>query len=174
MSRGTLPRQADIRKLAATATQLEGDVELAAFPRVCDVTRDRSGQLDYRLVFGIDGDGLVTIEGQLRTEVALLCQRCLQIMPYPIQSTFSLGVVASDEQANQLPSRLEPLILADGVVDTSTILEDEVLLCLPLVAYHAQADCGRQVGFTSQDAGFDGVVERRENPFEVLAALKKR
>lgn len=174
MSRGTLPQQADLRKLANTATRLEGEIELAALPRVREVLVDSSGVLVYSLSFGFDEAGHVIINGQINASVALLCQRCLQAMSCPIQSTFSLGVVANEEQADGLSERLEPLMATDGLADTSTIIEDEVLLCLPIVAFHAEGECGRGMGFTSEDEGFERAEKRRENPFEMLAALKKK
>ena len=175
MPKRTLPQLADARKLATSAALFEGDIALEQLPRVCEVLADSAGVVSYRLLFGFDDEGYLTIEGRMSATVSLFCERCLQAMPQPIESTFTLAVVASDEQANQLPERYEPLVLVDGIVNAATIIEDEVLLCLPIVALHSERECARQKGFTTQDSGYERAASAAKvNPFDALGVLKKK
>jgi uncharacterized protein len=173
MSKGPLPRQTDIRKLVSLGAVLEGSVEVSKLGRMNQVLADASGMVDYRLRFGVTDDGYVSVEGRIKATVVVLCQRCLGPMDCSLASEFLLGVVPSDERARQLPKRLEPLVLEGDIVDTAAILEEELLLCLPLVSYHPHDQCKRNAGYQTEDVGAESAEEPGGNPFDVLAVLKK-
>ncbi len=173
MSTSPLPRKADIRKLASSGTVLEGLVEIATLERAAVALADDSGVVTYRLEFGMSEEGILSVDGCLEAVVQVQCQRCLEAMDLPLSSRFLLGAVWDDEQARTLPKRMEPLLVLEDTVDTVAIIEDELLLCLPFVAYHPPEACSRKVGYRTGD--MDSVVaeEPRKNPFDALAALKK-
>ncbi len=173
MSTGPLPRQTDIRKLVSLGAVLEGSVKVSTLDRVTQVLADDSGMVDYSLRFGVTDDGYVSVEGHIKATVVVSCQRCLGPMDCVLASEFLLGVVPSDEKARQLPKRLEPLVLADEMVDTAAILEEELLLCLPIVSYHPQDQCARTASYQTEDVGAELAKEPGSNPFDVLAVLKK-
>jgi uncharacterized protein len=173
MSTGPLPRHADIRKFVSSGAVLEGSVTLASLDRVGKVLAEDSGEAFYRLEFGVSEEGISIIEGSLRATARLQCQRCLESMDYSFSSTFVLGVVLDDEQARLLPKRMEPLLLEEEWVDTQAVIEDELLLCLPFVAYHPPEVCSRKVGYHTSAVHAEVAEEQRKNPFEALAALKK-
>ena len=56
--------------------------------------------------------------------------------------------------------------------DLHAMIEDEMLLALPLVPMHEI--CPASVKTAAQDADFDAAGGERPNPFAALAALKKR
>jgi uncharacterized protein len=174
MSTGPLPRQADIRKLASLDAVLEGSVKVAKLDRVVQALATDSGSVNYRLQFGVSDEGINCITGRLDSVVELTCQRCLEPMEYAVASEFVLGAVSSDEKARHLPKRLEPLLVEDDLVDTQAVIEEELLLCLPIVCYHPAEQCAQQVGYqTPAVAATEAVEEPRKNPFDALAALKK-
>ena len=172
MSTGPLPRQADIRKFASLGAVLEGSVKVAKLDRVAQALANDSGSVDYCLRFGFADEGFPCIEGEVKGSVSVLCQRCLKPMDIKLASEFLLAVVADDERARQLPKRFEPLVV-DEVVDTVAVLEEELLLCLPIVSYHPQQQCSQKVGYQTPDVVSEVVDEPRQNPFDALAALKK-
>jgi uncharacterized protein len=173
MSTSPLPRHADIRKLASSGTVLEGSIELASLGRVALVLAEDTGIATYRLEFGVAEEGILTVEGVLEAVVRVQCQRCLETMDLPLSSRFLLGAVGDDERARTLPKRMEPLLVVEDEVDTLAIIEDELLLCLPFVAYHAPDACDREVGYSSREAYPELAEEPKKNPFDALAALKK-
>lgn len=176
MSTGPLARQADIRKLASLGALLEGAVKVAELARLRQaVAAENGGVVEYCLRFGVTEEGILSIEGKLNATVVLLCQRCLEPMEYPLASEFLLGVAFGDDRARQLPRRLEPLVLEedDDSVDLVALVEDEALLCLPIVSYHPQDQCKRKAGYSSVEGDAEPTVETRSNPFDVLAQLKK-
>ena len=61
--------------------------------------------------------------------------------------------------AKQLPSRYEGLLLQDDQVDLVRLLEDEILLQLPIVARHDVDDCQIKLGSATE------VDDQRQHPF---------
>lgn len=173
MSTGPLPRQADIRKFASLGAVLEGSVKVSKLDRVAQVLANDGGSVDYCLRFGFADEGFACIKGDLQATVSVLCQRCLEPMECKLASGFALAVVANDERARQLPKRFEPLVLEDEWVDTVAVLEEELLLCLPIVSYHPQEQCSQTVGYQTADVVAEVVEEPKKNPFDALAVLKK-
>jgi uncharacterized protein len=59
------------------------------------------------------------------------------------------------------------------MVELLTILEDELLICLPIVAYHPEDECAMKPGYISTS---DDVVivepTGEDSPFKVLQNLK--
>lgn len=167
MSTDHLPDHVDFRRLAARQTQLEGVVPLSALDRVCAQLTDAAGAVAVSLRFFQDDEHRSLVEGTVRGSLHMLCQRCLQSMPWAVEADFRLVAVASDAQARQLPDDCEPWVVGDEPVVLTELIEEELLLALPIVSFHE--DC-QPVGPMAV-----GVVEAepvRENPFLALEVLK--
>ena len=87
-----------------------------------------------------------------------------------------MAFVHDDEQARCLPKQYEPVIVDDdNCVDLLDVIEDDLLLALPLVAYHAVTECSGLSSYETEslDESEDGVDQERINPFIILEQLKK-
>lgn len=117
-----------------------------------------------------DDSGHHRIEGSVEARLYLTCQRCLQPVAADICAHVDLVLVWSQEAARELPEELDPWLVDEGQTDVAPLLEEEILLALPLVALHASCQP------PANPAQGEGVDERnqQENPFSVLAELKKR
>lgn len=164
----TLPMQVDPRKFAQQGIELAGSIEVSALPRFSEALADTNGEVAVELVFGIDDEGAKVLTGTAKAKVHVVCQRCLEAMPLTLAGELSLAVVWDEEQANSLPKRLDPWITGEGSADLYEIIEEELLLNLPLVTYHEEA-CVSKDSFSSGE-----VVEPEstKNPFSVLEQLK--
>lgn len=131
--------------------------------------------LSFNLQFSQNEARQVLVTGKLAGEVNLECQRCLKPVAVNLDNEFSWGLVTSDEAAANLARHLEPVYLENDQLDLFAALEDELLLSLPLVAYHQEAAC-QPDGY--QTAEVEEVVapteEKPNRPFLVLHQLKKR
>jgi uncharacterized protein len=108
---------------------------------------------------------------QLKADVrlALCCQRCLAPVEETVALDRSLRFVADEQQAAALDAELEDDVLAlERVLDLRELVEDELLLALPLVPRHAQCPEPLPLGDDQEPA------DERSNPFAVLAGLKGR
>ena len=169
-----LPVHIDPIRMAETRRLLQGQLALADMSRLGEALLDSDGEVAVSLEFGTDNEGIRYMRGRIQAEVSLECQRCLETMRYPIDSEFALAMVRSVAEAEALPSHYEPLLVEGEPLFLRDIIEDELLLALPIVAMHAPEECsvdtspGRAAGEMNNDTD----ATEKKNPFSVLADLK--
>jgi uncharacterized protein len=175
MSNEPLPRRADLFKLAHQGARVSSHVDVARLKRFADALAGDSGVVVIDLQFGVDEQGVRFANGSLATDVKVLCQRCLQPMDLHVSSDVSIGLVRDDEQARHLPKRYEPVIVNDDEeTELTDIIEDDLLLSLPLVSYHPESECSGLSRYeTESDVEEPAPREESANPFSVLEQLKK-
>lgn len=162
--------------LARDTTRYGAEIPLEKFTRLgeCLVKRegDMAGTVSVELSFTRRKD-LVLANGQYSTSYSLQCQRCLGYMMLPIAATFELTFVENEAAALELPDAMDPVILDEhGNIDVVDMLEDELLLQLPVVARHEEgsSDCSAELVMEEVDAE---PAEPTRRPFEALKNLKK-
>lgn len=146
---------------------LEGVVAVADLGRLQDSLLSSQGVLNYTLSgkTGAKGEALLVcgMEGML----VLQCQRCLEAMEYPLRIVSTLKLVADVTEFDDLGEEDESVdsIPVSAAMDVLALIEEEILLNLPLAPLHPPGACGEP------DAAMRARQEKT-NPFEALAALK--
>lgn len=103
-------------------------------------------------------------------DLPLQCQRCLGPVLATVQAERSFRFVVDEATAAALDDEAEEDILViSRDFDALTLVEDELILSLPLVPLHAV--CPEAVPMAAVDPEFDAAAEK-PNPFAVLARLK--
>lgn len=158
---------------------LEGEIPLRALSRFGDsVFGFEDGAVcRVSLSFSMDGERRRMVTGELEAPVTLECQRCMGPMQKTLVSRFTLGLVTSDEQAQQLPKELEPFLTDDFSADLWSLTEDELLLVLPPFPLHERDECPAREeleAFELDESGDEPVRKSEDNPFSVLADLKTK
>lgn len=158
---------------------LEGVVPLSGLPRFRDAVQgfDEGAVCQVRLSFTMDSQRRRMVSGQVQAPVDLQCQRCMNAMRETLNSDFTLGLVTSDDQAQQLPKELEPFLTEDFSADLWSMCEDELLLVLPPFPLHDRNDCPAREDLEAYEADAEPEQPEEpsaENPFSVLAGLKKK
>jgi uncharacterized protein len=165
--------------LARQGRTIEGKVPVANLPRVVPLLRSVDGEVEFSLHFDTDEAGIPRIRGKVNTTLILQCQRCMEDMEYSVSVKTRLGIVASKEAAEHLPANYEPLVVTEEETSIVSLLEDELILALPIVAMHKVEDCPQGDAFTGNaeheiDAERENTASTgRKNPFAMLAQLKK-
>jgi uncharacterized protein len=170
MSGERLPVHIDPIRMADTRRLFQGEVTLAEMPRLVEALQDDDGKVSVSLEFGTDEEGIRFMRGQVQAEVTLICQRCLEPMRHQVDNDFALGLVRSETEAEELPSHYEPLLLDGKPLFLRDVIEDEMLLALPIVPRHPAQECEAQLESGETEAEQDG--GERDNPFASLAELK--
>ena len=164
----------DAFKMAAEGGSLAGEFDASTLARVVDRLAPGAGTAPIAWRIAGDHDAFqrpmlsVTIEGSL----PLLCQRCLEPFVAPIVQQTRL-LLAHDETELGLLNVEEPeVLLAAAPIDARTLVEDELLLSLPLAPRHAEGQCSGAVRLHGgrPEAGSTGET----SPFAPLAELKER
>jgi len=86
-----------------------------------------------------------------------------------------LAVLDSEEQLETLEERWEPWIIEDPKIQLASLVEEQLMLCLPLVSYHPDPNCVEALGYQQPQSAADTEDQEAgaENPFAVLKVLKQ-
>ncbi len=109
-------------------------------------------------------DGRPAIDGALKANVVMTCQRCLKPLEVPIDDHFQVLIV--DAERSDEPSGYEPVVADAARFDLRWLVEEQILLALPLAPMHEQLDCHTtnvEAPAAEQDA-----ADARQRPFENL------
>jgi len=173
MSDHSLPKTVDPLKYADQNKVLEGVIEVKQLPRLVEMLAGEQGIITAKLEFDRDEQNLRVLRGQLNTEVEMTCERCLQSVGKSIESEFTLGIVLTDEDAKNLPRRYEPLLVEPETLVLRDVIEEELILSLPMFAYHEHCSSDYEQSEEGQAEETDSEqAETKPNPFSVLSDLK--
>lgn len=100
------------------------------------------GTLFCRVVGRKDQRGGHSLQLSIAGEVGLTCQRCLGSMPYTVEVARTLHLARNEAELERLDALQDSdAIQAGETVSLVDLVEDEVLLSLPLAAMHAEGEC---------------------------------
>lgn len=171
MSAGTLPQYIDVQKWADRDAVIEKVYPLSRFERLGEGLENSEGEVAVNIRIHRDVQGFFVVDGRMAATPQLTCQRCLEPVATKLDVVVRLWLLRDESQADQLPDDADYLVLdEEGGINLADALEDELILALPLVPMHA--DCET---YPVGEAGTEEAeAPKRENPFQVLAALKGR
>jgi len=161
----------DSLDFAGNGRQISGEVQVAVMSRLLDVLEDPQGTLQYTVRGGMDKQGNPLLDVSITGSCRLRCQRCLGAMEHAIRLDTRL-LLRDQASLNALDSDVAGAeeeefdsILADAHLDVLNLLEEEILLGMPIAPKHAFGAC--------QAAGGGSMHKEGKNPFAVLAKLKQ-
>ena len=137
----SLPELLDPRKAVALRSRFEGRMAIARLSRLRPLLESTDGSVDYQLSFGNDERGNDTVTGRVMGELRLRCQRCNEQMVLPVDSALSLSLTEGLDEAAALPDDYDPLLLDGRLMRSSELIEDELLLAVPVVPRHPEGTC---------------------------------
>ncbi len=144
----------------------QGELPLASFRRLRESLAAFDGEAAYDLEFGKDTLGVAYLAVRVDVDLPLTCQRTLEVYRQPVHVEQRLGLIGDESEEAALPPGYEPLLIADGQLNLADVIEDELILALPVVPLKPGAPI---------EWHDEGTVEESEpNPFAGLAELKKK
>jgi uncharacterized protein len=173
MAEAALPKRLDAIRFVDNETVLSSSLDVNLFKRFQEAVEDVNGPVDFKLAFQRDAEDHMFIDGECSTKATMVCQRCLDAVVLEVRGEFQIGLAFSDEKAKHLPKQYEPAIMDhNGNIDSFELVEDELILALPMFAYHADGEC--VIKQPEADTEQVEVTERKDNPFAVLQQLKSK
>jgi uncharacterized protein len=173
------PRRLDVKAFVREGAALEGREPVQSHERLMTETEGRGGPSaviwsargEMRNPRHVAPDIWLHVEAQ--AALSLTCQRCLAPVDVPVTVARSFRFVADEAIAAAQDEESEEDVLAlTPAFDLLELLEDEILMALPLAPRHVI--CPVPVELASTDPEFDAAEGERENPFAVLERLKPR
>jgi uncharacterized protein len=158
--------------MVTSRRSFQGVLPIAAMPRLCGALAGSAGEIAYELDFGRDELGMAWLDVRAQAPLTLICQRNLEPFVLPVVLDSRLGLLRHEHEEAALPPGYEPLLVAeDGKLNPLEVIEDELLLALPLVPVNPDSVLPDEV--TSPEPEVEPVEARSDNPFAVLRELKK-
>jgi uncharacterized protein len=154
-------------KIALSGEILSGEVFLKFMTRLSEFTEIHDELAKYNLEFLKCDNGITQIRGEISTSLISLCQRCLINFTLNIDIPVSIGIIKNEEDIALLPDDLEPFLVEDDTISLLKLIEDEILLSLPISPLHSVDVCPKVQ--TNQK-----FKPKQDNPFTVLQSLKDR
>lgn len=154
--------------MVAARRGFEGRLPLSAFPRLRDSLCDTAGEVRFVLDFDRDALQLPYVELRIEAQLPLECQRSLERFELPVRLVQRLGLIRDEAGEAALPEGYEPLLVPDdGMLRPAELVEDELILAVPVVAVAPGTD--------AVERDFSATDEERQqaSPFAALAALKR-
>ncbi len=166
----------DPRAFAQSSGQLSGNESLTRYQRIAqDCQHHGQGAMLAWSVRGeMRADHLgheeIWLHLQADASAPMICQRCLEVVDIALRVDRSFRFVADEETAAAQDDQVaEDLLVLAGEFDLQQLVEDELVLELPLIARHEV--CPTQPPVSASDSDFGIAVAGRPNPFAVLAQL---
>jgi uncharacterized protein len=178
--RGFDPRRLHVEAFARDGASLDGRVALQDLPRLVGELRaghDAAQAVEWAAKGAIrrlhSGLRRTTIALEARAEATLTCQRCLGPVDVALEVDRLFAFVAGEDEAARLDEDSEEDVLElSRSFDLVELLEDELILALPLVPRHRACP----LPLPAQTAAADSAIEEgdeRGNPFAALEALRR-
>lgn len=173
MSEKFIPEHVDPFRYADQSLSLSGAVKIADMQRLSANVNGVNPVEDIAEVdlhFGVDEQKITYLKGHIETKLTLECQRCMEPFIYEIMSDFVLGIVNTLDEANALPELYEPALAKEGSLALRELIEDEIILNLPIIPRHEPEDC--KIKLPLADSGWE--QGKGDNPFHVLETFKRK
>ncbi len=159
------PSILDPVRFTAQGEVVEGHGFPGGLKRLKGVLFSDEGEFHFRIAGGKGPDGAPMITIHLDGWVMLTCRRCLEGVPFTLNIDDRI-VMVKEEAA--LPDLEDEEAGIDAIVqperlNVTELLEEEILLALPLAPCHHEGECG---------ANRQLAQHKRESPFAALVKLK--
>lgn len=160
-------------RFAAEARSATGEIAVAKLARLADLLVADEGRIQWQLagsvahVPSMAQPGSSASEPRLELEVSgrlsLRCQRCLEALQWPLALRSVLHPVRAGQPIadEELEDDEVDAVEVDGELDVFALIEDEILLALPISPRHENC---------KPSSGMETAAE--ESPFAALASLR--
>lgn len=176
-------RRFDVRAFAESGATLEGDDALSVFDRLM-AERHADGEAAPRVRWMARGEMRPDAAGrpsawvrlQARLDLPVGCQRCLGPVAVPLEVDRWFRFVEDEASAEAQDDESEEDVLAlEPKPDLLALIEDELLMALPLVPMHDECPLPLAMPAPSALEAAQAVPEHpgKPHPFAALSRLRK-
>lgn len=171
-----IPISIEPAKAAQKRMTYDGIIVKGELTRLSEVANVLSDHVNVSIECGFDPQNLVVIQGTATASLELACQRCGKGLETEVSAEFTFTPVrdAAKESEDPIPDAYDEIELDEyGSINLVHLVEDELMLALPIVAMHEPEEC--ELGdkdMTFGELAPEATEEEKPNPFDVLKKLK--
>ena len=132
---------------------------MAEFSRLRDALRTDEGTLQYSLLGVPQERGCPVLRLKVSGTLQLACQRCLGALEFPLHVEVPLLLAATQAEVDAEPLEAEgpEKIVAGQAMAVRDLVEDEVLLAIPLAPRHERCAGGQSEAASKERSPFAGL-----------------
>ncbi|CAB5502735.1 FIG01269488: protein, clustered with ribosomal protein L32p [uncultured Gammaproteobacteria bacterium] len=160
-----IPKQIKLFKFAFRSLIFSQTYKVKDLPRIRDLVSNQDSTVDVKLSFNLEYGRIPCIKGEIKLDLALTCQRCLDEVKLHLEPKFQLAFVQNEQQGEELDSSFEMILSTEDEFSTIEFITDEVLISIPMTPMHGY-EC-----VSYQNTQLIN-KQKRENPFAILEQLK--
>ncbi|MFT6732832.1 MAG: hypothetical protein ACJAS9_001016 [Polaribacter sp.] len=155
------------RKLALKEGELHFSWDISDLTRLDGLLYSNQGKITVDVSGLQDNRHRSLIKARIEASFQLECQTTFEPIEYKIDTIITYCTVIKEEQIADIEDEFEALLVEDGVVDIKSVIEDELILSLPIVA-------NRAIEKTNVKTSYGELPKEstKKNPFEVLQGFK--
>lgn len=161
----SIPTEVRARYAVTHEERYEGRIALKSLSRIADLVTSREGALEVRMQ--ASRDGFDRLAGVIRGTLPLQCRRCQKVYDWTLNAEMALRLVWSEAEEARADTAMETYLVAEDSLPLRELIEDEVLLALPMLP--RCETCENAVQEVAPPVPAEAPA--RENPF---AALKQK
>ncbi len=158
------------RKLANKNGELKYKWKVKDFTRLDGLLFSNDGEINVHLVGRVDNRHRSLVEAHITANVQLSCQTTFEAIDYQVDTKVLYCSIIKEEQIETLDDDYEPLLVDDGLVDIRQVIQDELILSLPLAVNKASEELGIKMSFGDLPKECEE-AEKKKNPFSALQEL---
>ena len=163
-----LPRTCNPDLLASRGARLCGALPASGLRRLLGAVDHAVGPVRATLDFERDEAGLARIAGRLEVPIQLTCQRCLAPLEVLLNARVDILVVHSEKETERCGQGREVAQMQGDSLLLHEMIEEELILALPMHASHPRGSCSSPTIPSSPSAASEAPPS---NPFAALATL---
>ena len=180
-----IPQFIDYIRYTDARKTIKGELPITDCARLVDLLSPDTSlhhNIHLEFEFGVDNLANRFIKGRVTASVLLTCQRCMQVMEYPVDLHLALAFIKNKADEQAISGLYDSFYIEKNEpIDFVALVEDEIILSLPLIAKHKDENClstnllDNDKHFNEIDTAYADAQEKtkKKNPFAILGQLKE-
>ncbi|QHS08957.1 DUF177 domain-containing protein [Sinimarinibacterium sp. NLF-5-8] len=160
-------RETRLSSALAQHSRWQGTLALVQCDRLCQAVSPEASDTLLQVDISVDDrKGWPRLHGRIGGCLGLHCQRCEKSYGLDLDIALDLRLVSSEQQERALQSECDAYWVQDDLLPLQTLIEDEILLALPMLARCEACEAAVQADVAHEPATEPEV--QRVNPFAAL------
>jgi len=160
-------------KLANKEGEVRFKWRVKDFERLSGMLYSDSGNVSVVVSGHLDHRKRCLISAEIKADLTLECQTTFEPIVHQVNNTTTFCALVAESQFADVEDEYEPVLVEDGYLDIKQVIEDELILSVPIVANKSSDEITQKMSFGKLDEGQIAKEEKAKNPFSVLENLKK-
>ncbi len=160
-------------KLARKEGEVRFNWKVKDFERFASSLYSDKGNIQVLLSGYFDDRRRCLIKADIKADVQLECQTTFEAINHKIDKHVVYCALVDENQFKEVEDEFEPVLMEEGYLNVTQVIEDELILSVPIVANKSQDNINQPMSYGELDEKAIAEEKAKNNPFAVLKDLKK-